>query len=143
MNYAKNAEKNIPIGSGITEAACKVIVKQRLCCSGMKWKDEGASAVLTLRCLNYSDGRWEQFRNKIDRYGFSLTVWFKLQLKTAIMLNSGKIEQILVFTTDFIEFIFANIITSPHPIRIFPSPGGRGVFYYYLKHDSALSILNL
>jgi len=72
MDYAMNVEKNIPIGSGITEAACKVIVKQRLCCSGMKWKDEGASVVLTLRCLNHSDGRWGQFWNKIDRYGFSL-----------------------------------------------------------------------
>lgn len=72
MNYSENVEKNIPIGSGVTEAACKVIVKQRLCCSGMKWKDEGASVVLTLRCLNYSSGRWEQFWNKIDQYGFSL-----------------------------------------------------------------------
>lgn len=72
MNYAENTKRNIPIGSGVTEAACKVIVKQRLCCSGMKWKDEGASVVLALRCLNYSDGRWEQFWNKIDRYGFSL-----------------------------------------------------------------------
>lgn len=72
MDYAGNIEKNIPIGSGVTEAACKVIVKQRLCCSGMKWKDEGASVVLTLRCLNYSNGRWDQFWNKIDRYGFSL-----------------------------------------------------------------------
>ena len=72
MDYAENRERNIPIGSGVTEAACKVIVKQRLCCSGMKWKEEGASVVLTLRCLNYSDQRWEQFWNKIDRYGFSL-----------------------------------------------------------------------
>ena len=72
MNYAENMEKNIPIGSGVTEAACRVIVKQRLCCSGMKWKEGGALVVLTLRCLNYSDGRWEQFWNKIDQYGFSL-----------------------------------------------------------------------
>lgn len=72
MEYAENQKNNIPIGSGVTEAACKVIVKQRLCCSGMKWKDQGASVVLTLRCLNYSEGRWEQFWKKIDRYGFSL-----------------------------------------------------------------------
>jgi hypothetical protein len=72
MEYAKHVAEHIPIGSGVTEAACKVIVKERLCRSGMKWKDEGASVVLTLRCLNYSDGRWEQFWNKIDRYGFSL-----------------------------------------------------------------------
>jgi hypothetical protein len=72
MDYATNTAQNLPIGSGITEAACKVIVKERLCRSGMKWKEGGASVVLTLRCLNYTDGRWEQFWNKIDRYGFNL-----------------------------------------------------------------------
>jgi len=33
----------IAIGSGVTEAACKTIVKQRLCQSGMKWLELGAS----------------------------------------------------------------------------------------------------
>lgn len=72
MAYAEAVSHQLPIGSGVTEAACKVIVKQRLCGSGMQWKDEGAAVVLTLRCLNYSEGRWEQFWRKIDRYGFSL-----------------------------------------------------------------------
>lgn len=72
MGYAEHIKDNIPIGSGVTEAACKVIVKQRLCNSGMKWNNHGASVVLTLRCLNYSDGRWEQFWDKIDHYGLSL-----------------------------------------------------------------------
>ena len=56
-----------PIGSGVTEAACKVIVKQRLCGSGMKWKESGAAAVLSLRCLTYTTERWDQFWAKIDR----------------------------------------------------------------------------
>ncbi len=38
MNYARYRAKRFPIGSGVTEAACKTLVKQRLCCSGMKWK---------------------------------------------------------------------------------------------------------
>ena len=61
---------NEPIGSGVTEAACKVIVKQRLCGSGMKWTESGAAAVLSLRCLSYTPGRWDQFWAKIDRWGF-------------------------------------------------------------------------
>ncbi|MFZ2955925.1 MAG: hypothetical protein WA705_03395 [Candidatus Ozemobacteraceae bacterium] len=69
MNYSENVENNLPIGSGVTEAACKVIIKERLCCSGMRWKEEGAAAVIALRCLNKSTGRWEQFWEKIDRYG--------------------------------------------------------------------------
>jgi len=72
MAYASHIAKQHPIGSGVTEAACKVIVKQRLCGSGMQWKEHGASVVLTLRCLRYSDGRWQQFWQKIDRYGFTL-----------------------------------------------------------------------
>jgi hypothetical protein len=39
MNYAARVAKKEPIGSGVSEAACKVVVKQRLCCSRMKWKE--------------------------------------------------------------------------------------------------------
>jgi hypothetical protein len=70
MNYAAAVERNFPIGSGVTEAACKVIVKQRLCNAGMKWGRRGAAVVLSLRTLNHSDGRWDQFWRKIDKYGF-------------------------------------------------------------------------
>lgn len=70
MNYPKRLENNEPMGSGVTEAACKVIVKQRLCKSGAKWKDKGAGIVLSLRCMSRSDGYWQQFWKKVDRYGF-------------------------------------------------------------------------
>lgn len=72
MRYAQNIEKNIPIGSGVTEAACKVVVKQRLCQSGMKWKEKGTSIVLSLRCLRLTNGRWEQFWDKIDKTGLPM-----------------------------------------------------------------------
>src|SRR3954454_3359429 len=45
MDYAALVEAAEPIGSGVTEAACKVIVKQRLCGSGMKWTEDGAAVV--------------------------------------------------------------------------------------------------
>jgi len=70
MNYPELVEKHIPIGSGVTEAACKVLVKQRLCRSGMRWKERGAAAVLSVRCLTYTPERWEQFWARIDRAGF-------------------------------------------------------------------------
>ncbi len=72
MNYAEAREAHLPIGSGVTESACKVIVKGRLCGAGMKWKDLGAAVVLSLRTLTYTKGRWEQFWSKINKYGFSL-----------------------------------------------------------------------
>jgi len=72
MDYAKHLENNHSIGSGITEAACEVIVKQRLCESGMKWKNKGASIVLSLRTLVYSGTHWNQFWGKINKYGFPI-----------------------------------------------------------------------
>lgn len=70
MTYAENREANLPIGSGVTEAACKTIVKQRLCKSGMRWKEKGAGVILSLRALSKSTGRWEQFWSKINDCGF-------------------------------------------------------------------------
>jgi hypothetical protein len=66
MDYESYCKDNMPIGSGVIEAACKVIIKQRLCQSGMKWTDTGAKTVLALRCLNESDSMWKQFWDKIS-----------------------------------------------------------------------------
>lgn len=73
MGYAENVAVNEPIGSGVTEAACKTIVKQRLCKSGMRWKEKGATVILSLRTLIKSTGRWEQFWKKVNQYGFPVT----------------------------------------------------------------------
>jgi hypothetical protein len=72
MRYAEREAAHLPIGSGVTEAACKTIVKMRMCRSGAKWKTTGAAVVLSLRALSYSAERWEQFWAKVDRYGFPL-----------------------------------------------------------------------
>ncbi len=55
MRYAELAAQGLPIGTGITEAACKTLVTQRLKCSGMSWEIEGGQAVLTFRALDQSD----------------------------------------------------------------------------------------
>jgi hypothetical protein len=70
MGYSSRVAANEPIGSGVTEAACKVLVKQRLCGSGMKWSEGGAAVVLSLRALSYTPERWSQFWSKVDRWGF-------------------------------------------------------------------------
>jgi hypothetical protein len=70
MDYARRVKGCLPIGSGVTEAACKTLVKMRLCRSGAKWREQGAAAVLSLRALSYTPGRWQQFWTKIDRFGF-------------------------------------------------------------------------
>jgi len=72
MHYAEAIAQQLPIGSGVTEAGCKVIVKSRLCGPGMQWKEVGAAVVLSLRTLSYTKGRWQQFWSKINQYGFSV-----------------------------------------------------------------------
>ena len=74
MDYAMHIEKNLPVGSGVTEAACKTLVKQRLCGSGMRWKGQGAKVILSLRALVQSKGRWQQFWDMIDQYGSDVYV---------------------------------------------------------------------
>lgn len=70
MDYPRCLAEHLPIGSGVTEAACKTLVKQRLCQSGMKWKEKGAGIILSLRALVLTASRWRQFWDKIDQYGF-------------------------------------------------------------------------
>ena len=69
MKYWEHKKKNLPIGSGVTEAACKMLIKERLCKSGMRWKNDGAACVISLRALRMSDGRWEQFWDKLMQHG--------------------------------------------------------------------------
>lgn len=71
MSYAYYLSRGLPIGSGVTEAACKTLVKHRLCSSGMRWKEHGAGIVLSLRALVLTRDRWNQFWDKVDRFGFS------------------------------------------------------------------------
>lgn len=73
MSYAYNSRNNLPIGSGVTEAACKVLIKQRMCISGSRWKDDGASCVLSLRTLKLTTGRWQQFWSYVMRHGCTLS----------------------------------------------------------------------
>jgi hypothetical protein len=69
MQYAKYQKEGYPIGSGITEAACKVVAKQRLSSSGMKWTSHTVQHILLMRGLICTEGRWQQFWNKIDKIG--------------------------------------------------------------------------
>jgi hypothetical protein len=47
--------QNLPMGSGVVEAACKTLVSQRLKRSGMRWRMAGGQAILTFRALCQSE----------------------------------------------------------------------------------------
>jgi hypothetical protein len=69
MNYVNYQKAGYPIGSGVTEAACKVVAKQRLSSSGMRWTILAAQHTLLLRGLICTNGRWQQFWNYVDKKG--------------------------------------------------------------------------
>lgn len=61
MDYHTYRGLRMPIGSGITEAACKTVFTQRFKQSGMKWTLAGGRPILALRVIRLS-GIWEQVR---------------------------------------------------------------------------------
>ena len=69
MDYTSYTEQHFPIGSGVTEAACKTLIKQRFCLAGMRWKQPGAAGILNLRALVLTAQRWTPFWQKINLYG--------------------------------------------------------------------------
>ncbi len=67
MEYAVYQEKGWPIGSGVIEAACKSVVKQRMCRSGQRWSIKGGQGILNLRSVaksNRWDAFWGEFTNR-------------------------------------------------------------------------------
>jgi hypothetical protein len=60
-DYPSYRQKGWDIGSGPTEAGCKII-GERLKGSGMRWVEDGAATVATLRALYVRDGKlWDGF----------------------------------------------------------------------------------
>lgn len=66
MNYSTYRRLRLPIGSGVTEAACKIVFTQRFKQSGMKWTIEGGRPILALRVIALS-GIWDQVRQAMLR----------------------------------------------------------------------------
>lgn len=58
LPYAEYQKLHLPMGSGVTEAACKTVFAQRLKLSGMCWTKRGAQTILNLRVLLLS-GTWD------------------------------------------------------------------------------------
>jgi hypothetical protein len=75
LRYAECRRLGVPIGSGVTEAACKTVYTQRLKLSGMRWQKAGAQTILTLRVILLS-GVWDQV------YERTLTGQSEVQVRT-------------------------------------------------------------
>lgn len=60
MRYRKMRCRGLPIGSGVTESACKTLVNMRAKGSGQRWHCPGLRGALNLRAINASD-RFDAF----------------------------------------------------------------------------------
>jgi hypothetical protein len=59
LDYVEYRRNHLPIGSGVTEAACKTLFSQRLKRSGMAWSEGGGRRIVDLRVIHLS-GVWSQ-----------------------------------------------------------------------------------
>jgi hypothetical protein len=86
MRYAGYRRLGLPIGSGVTEAACKTVFTQRLKLSGMRWKKEGAQTILRLRVILLS-GVWSKVYDRI------LQVASGIQVRTPEQLGRSRVRK--------------------------------------------------
>jgi hypothetical protein len=63
MRYRHYRSQGLPIGSGITEAACKMVFTQRLKCSGMSWTIAGGQVIVDLRVI-WLSGVWSEVHQR-------------------------------------------------------------------------------
>jgi hypothetical protein len=63
MRYRHSSGQRLPIGSGMTEAACKTVFTQRLKRSGMSWTIAGGQVILDLRVI-WLSGVWEHVHQR-------------------------------------------------------------------------------
>ena len=55
MRDARLRQVGLPVGSGVTEGACKSVIAMRTKGGGQRWRPEGLEAILTLRAVHRSD----------------------------------------------------------------------------------------
>jgi hypothetical protein len=63
MRYRQCRSQGLPSGSGITEAACKLVCTQRRKCSGMSWTREGGPVIVDLRVV-WLRGVWSEVHQR-------------------------------------------------------------------------------
>jgi hypothetical protein len=66
MRYGEYHSADLVLATGVVEGACRYVLAERLDCSGMRWSQVGAEAVLQLRCIELNKD-WERFLDWITK----------------------------------------------------------------------------
>ncbi len=67
MCYDQYLANGYPIGTGVVESACKLLVKDRMEGSGMRWSLNGAESMLLLRSIKYSSDSNDYYKFNIEK----------------------------------------------------------------------------
>jgi hypothetical protein len=73
MRYASARRAGFPVGSGVTEGACKSLIACRFKRSGQRWFEQGLSACLSLRALHLNEHLAPCFRLVAASYSRAVT----------------------------------------------------------------------
>lgn len=74
MNYASRRAQGLPIGSGVTEGACKSLIGARAKRGGQRWRRKGLGAALSIRAFRQSerfDPMWAAFVQTTRPHGIA------------------------------------------------------------------------
>ena len=83
LDYGNCLKQDLVIASGVIEGACRYVIGERMDCSGMRWVEGKAEAILYLRCLEVN-GLWEPFFNWCcERWAEKLERLEAVQIRTA------------------------------------------------------------
>jgi hypothetical protein len=63
MHYDQYLREGYPIATGVIEGACRHLVKDRMERSGMRWRLDGAQAMLNVRAV-WQSSYWEDFHTR-------------------------------------------------------------------------------
>ena len=55
MNYGEYLKAGYPIATGVIEGACRHLVMDRMCRTGMRWTASGSQAMLHVRAIHQAD----------------------------------------------------------------------------------------
>jgi hypothetical protein len=82
MRYAKWLKQDLVIATGVIEGAVRYVIGERLDCSGMRWLEAKAEAILHLRCIEVN-GLWDHFFDwSYDRWCQQLNNKERVQIRT-------------------------------------------------------------
>lgn len=80
--YAEWIKQDLVIASGVIEGAVRYVIGERMDCSGMRWIEGKAEAILHLRCIEVN-GLWDNFFEWVHkRWHDQLRSQKKVQIRT-------------------------------------------------------------